>query len=430
MKVRVYDDTKSLHDIGSAIMDYEPARNAFCNALVNRIGLVLMVSRMWNDPWAQFERGTLEYGETVEEIFTNIAKSHSYDPERAEDEWMRRELPDVRAAWHTMNFQKFYKVTISREQLYQAFLSFSDIERLTTDIVNSLYNGMNLDVFLTKKYALARAIVNGDYLTVQHDPIEGAGANPASAIEKFREYTNNLTFLKTTYNRAGVYNSTPVDQQVIIIPNHPEAVLGVNVLADAFNINQVDYISRRIPLDSFEFDASDEARLSELFDDGTYVPFTEDEKKVLASVTGVKCDRDLFVNFVNLMQMETARNGEGMYYQQWLHVWRTFSLSPYANCVVFTTEAGSVTGVTVSPDTANVTQGSSMAMTAEVTTEGIMSKAVAWDISGQTKSATRIDGTTGLLTVSAHEPAGTEIAVTATAVDGTQGKATVTVIAR
>lgn len=35
MQVDFYDDTKSLHNIGQAIMEYEPVRNAFTYALVN-----------------------------------------------------------------------------------------------------------------------------------------------------------------------------------------------------------------------------------------------------------------------------------------------------------------------------------------------------------------------------------------------------------
>lgn len=111
--VRVPDDTRSIHDIGNYILSYQAYQNAFLTALVNRIGRVLVTSRMWQNPWAVFKKGKLEYGETVEEIFANIAKPHSFDPSKAEKEVFKREIPDVRAAFHSMNFQKFYKVTIT-----------------------------------------------------------------------------------------------------------------------------------------------------------------------------------------------------------------------------------------------------------------------------------------------------------------------------
>ena len=54
-----------------------------------------------------------------------------------------------------------------------------------------------------------------------------------------------------------------------------------------------------------------------------------------------------------------------------------------------------------------------------------------WSISSTSDlaSGTSIDGGTGLLRVAADEVAGTAITVTATAVDGKTGTATVTVVA-
>ena len=105
--IRIYDDTRSLHAIGDYIMNYEAYQNAFVNALVNRIAMTLVTSRMWSNPWSMFKQGYMEFGETVEEVFANIAKPQSYDPAIAEKEIFKREIPDVRAAFHTMNYQKF-----------------------------------------------------------------------------------------------------------------------------------------------------------------------------------------------------------------------------------------------------------------------------------------------------------------------------------
>lgn len=430
--VRLPDDNSSIHDIGNFIMSYEPYQNAFCNALVNRISKVLVTSRIWENPWAVFKKGTLELGETVEEIFVNIAKPHSFDPSTAEAELYKREMPDVRAAFHTMNYQKMYKVTVSQQQLRQAFVSFSELESLVSNIVETLYTSMNLDEWLTTKYMLARECLNGGVYTVVTSPIEGDGADPADAIKKYREYTNNLKLLKTIYNRAGVRTSTPVADQIIIMPNKAESILGVDVLASAFNINQVDYISERVSVDYFYFDADDEARLAELFaNDSTYKPFTTAEKEALAAINAVKLDRRWFMIFDNLNEMRNIENGQGLYWNYMLHAWRTFSASPYANALVFTSQASSITKVTVSPATANATQGSSLQMLAAVTGTGLYDKAVTWTIKSdkELKAATNIDGGTGALHIAADETVGTAITVTATAKDGKTGTATITVTA-
>lgn len=430
--VRVPDDNRSLHNIGEYIMSYEPYMNAYVTALVNRIARVIVTSRVWKDKWAVFEMGKLDYGETVEEIFVNIAKPHSYDPAKAETQVFKREIPDVRAAFHSMNYQKFYKVTISNEQLRQAFLSYYDMNELIARIVDSVYTGMNLDVFLTKKYMLAREAINGGIYTVVTKPISGDGADPGDAISLYREYTNNLEFLKTLYNRAGVRNSTPVADQVIIVPNKAESILGVKVLAAAFNLSEVDYISKRIPVDSFEFDADDEARLAELFaNDGTYKPFTDEEKKALQMISAIKLARDWFMCFDNFEQFTENYNGEGVYWQYFFHVWKTFSVSPFANAVLFTSQVSEITEVIVSPTTANVAQGTSIVITAEVTGTGLFEKTVEWSVKGTEGMAagTHIDGTSGVLRVASDEAVGNVLTVTAMAKDGQTGTAQITVTA-
>lgn len=430
--VRVPDDNRSLHDIGQYVMQYESYRNAYLAALVNRIARVIVTSRMWNDKWAVFDMGKMDYGETIEEIFVNIAKPHSYDPAKAETQVFKREIPDVRAAFHSMNYQKFYKVTISNDQLRQAFLSYYDMNELIARIVDSLYTAMNLDTFLTKKYMLAREAINGGIYTVVTKPISGDGADPDDAITKYRQYTNNLEFLKTLYNRAGVRNSTPVADQVIIVPNEAEATLGVKVLAAAFNLSEVDYISKRIAVDSFEFDADDEARLAELFaNDGTYKPFTAEEKKALQLISAVKLAKDWFMCFDNFEQFTENYNGEGLYWQYFFHVWKTFSVSPFANAVLFTSQVSEVTAVTVSPAVANVAQGTSIVMTAEVAGTGLFEKTVEWSVKGTEDMAagTHIDGTAGVLRVASDEKVGNVLTVTAMAKDGQTGTAQITVTA-
>ena len=129
----------TLRQIGDVITTFQPLANAFLSALVNRIGRVIINSKMYSNPWAGFKRGLLEYGETIEELFVNIVQAQDFDPETAENEVFKRKIPDVRSAFHTMNYQKFYKTTVSNDQLRQAFLSFEGIE-----VRNSCFNGKSL----------------------------------------------------------------------------------------------------------------------------------------------------------------------------------------------------------------------------------------------------------------------------------------------
>lgn len=424
------DNTESLHNIGNFIMSYEGYQNAFLNALVNRIARVIITSKMWENPWAVFKKGYLEYGETVEEIFANVAKPFSFNPQEAETTLYKREIPDVRAAFHSMNWQKYYPTTVSNDQLRQGFLSYGELYDLVAKIIDTLYTGMQLDEYLTMKYMVCREALNGGIYAVNSVQYADDGVTAyESMVQTFREYTNNLLFLKTTYNRARVRNSTPIGDQIILVPNQIEAAIGTNVLANAFNLNEVQYLGTRIPIDSFSFDADDEARLGELFaNDDSYVPFTTAEKNKLSNIAALKVDRNWFMVFDNYQQFTENYNGRGLYWQYFFHTWKTFSVSPYANAVLFVNMQSNVTGVTIAPAAAlTLAPGESTVLSATVSGTGFFDQSVVWEITTDvTDTDTRIDPNNGRLVIGRNETA-TSVTVMASAVNGEVAEKEITI---
>lgn len=424
--IQIPDNTESIHNIGEFIMSYQPYQNAFLNALVNRIGRVIITSKMWNNPWSIFKKGRLEFGETIEEIFVNIAKPHSYDPAEAEHTFMKREMPDVRSAFHTMNFQKFYKVTISNDQLRQAFLSWSGITDLIAKIVDSLYTGMRYDEYITMKYMLCKEALNGGLYSEQSpDP----DTNIDGVVEGFRANAELLGFLSPNYNRARVMNATSIRDLYIIISARMLAKIDVQVLAAAFNMDKADFMGHVITVDDFA--NHDWERLELLFgNDEGFQKFTTQQDQALEAINAIMTDRDFWMVFDNFENFTQNYNGEGLYWQYWYHVWKTFSVSPFANAIVYTSQATTITGVTVNPANASVSQGADLMLTAEVAGTGLFDKTVAWTIEGSEPLAS---GTSiqynGRLHIARDESTTNSITVTATAIDGTTGTATITVTA-
>ena len=425
--VRIPDDTRSLHAIGDFIMGYQPYQNAFINAIVNRIAMTIITSKLWSNTWTVFKRGYMELGETVEEIYVNLAKPHSYDPVTAQNEIFKREIPDIRAAFHTMNYQKFYKATIQNDQLRQAFISWQGITDLIAKIVDAMYTGQNYDEYTVMKYMVARSILNGD---VAYKALPNVFQTADDIVYGARSISTDFTFLKTNYNRAGVYNSTLRDDQYIIISADMEALVDVGVLARAFNMEYADFLGHVIIVDSFA--SHDTARLAELFaDDSNYTPFTSDDITALGNIAAIIVDRDWWMVFDNLQNFTQNYNGEGLYWQYWLHAWKTFSISPYANACAIVSTVGSITSVTVSPSTATIAAGGSATFSAAVVKSGLVSDAVTWSITKQTSAETHIDPSAGILVLGADETgdASHHITVTATSVadSSATGTATVTV---
>lgn len=364
----------TLKQVGNAILSSFDLQNAFLNALVNRIALVLINSKMFYNPLRVFKKGTIEYGEIVEEIFVNIAKAHVYDPVVAEQEVFKREIPDVDAIFHKMNYKNFYKVTIQNEDLRQAFLSSQGISDLIARIVDSLYSGANYDEFLIMKNMIVDAVKNGRMAAVTIP--EATAENAKSIITTIKSVSNALEFPSTAYNAQGVLTYTPKDRQVLILDTKFDAINDVEVLASAFNMDKAEFMGRRVLIDNFAD---------------------------LTGVPAVLVDESWWMVFDMQINFTEIYNAQGLYWNYFYHVWKLFSESPYSNAVVFTSNPNSVTSVTVSPESANVAKGSTQQMTATVVTTGYAPKTVNWSVTGAQTPTSRISNT-GLLTVATNEP--------------------------
>ena len=91
--------------VGDILYGYPTLANTFVNALVNRIALVKVKSAVFNNAYAELKKGYLEYGETVEEVFVGITKARIFSAEKAEARELKRTLPDVRSAFHAINWR-------------------------------------------------------------------------------------------------------------------------------------------------------------------------------------------------------------------------------------------------------------------------------------------------------------------------------------
>lgn len=369
------NDVESVRTIGAIIMDYPALQNEFLNALVNRIGRVMLTSKMYSNPIAFFKKGVLEYGESIEEIFVNIAKVQEFNPEIAEQEVFKRVVPDVRAAFHIMNYQKFYKATVTQEQLKQAFLSWDGVTDLIARIVDSMYTGANYDEFLVMKYLLARHILDGRVYPVTVPTVNAENAK--AIVTTVKGVSNKLTFMNSDYNPAAVRAFTEKTDQYMIVNSVFDATMDVNVLASAFNMDKAEFLGHRVLIDGFG--DLDIARLGEIFaGDPTYNEPTQAELTALNAIPAVIVDKDWFMVFDMLTQFTEQYNGQGLYWNYFYHVWKTFSVSPFANSVLFVPGTPTVTSVTVSPTTASVPKGGSVSLSCVVETEYFAPQTVVW----------------------------------------------------
>lgn len=324
--------------VGEIIYGTPAFANQFINALVNRIAIVRVQSATFNNPYSILKKGYIEYGETVEDIFVSIAKAVDFSAEKAPKREFQRTIPDVRSAFHVMNWRVMYPVTIQDEDLKQAFLSIEGVQNLIAKIVDSVYTAAEYDEFLLFKYLLIKAISHGK----MYPTSIGTGTDLSEAAVQFRGTSNVLPFMSSDYNEAGVKNNTPKDRQVIFMDAMFNAQFDVNVLASAFNMEKADFMGRLFLIDNWtEFD-------NERFDviransDGIE-EVTAEELALLANVKAVILDDKWFQVYDNNNKFTEKYVASGLYWNYFYHTWKTVSNSPFANAVVFVTDSAVIT---------------------------------------------------------------------------------------
>lgn len=336
--VPVVKTANDIPKVGEVLMGQPALANQFINALVNRIAIVRVQSATFNNPYSILKKGYIEFGETVEDIFVSIAKGVDFNPEKAREHEYKRTFPDVRSAFHAMNWRVMYPVTIQDEDLKQAFLSMDGVQNLIAKIVDAVYTGAEYDEFLLFKYLLIKAISHGKMKPVAI----GDGTDLKESAVQFRGVSNLLPFMSGEYNEVGVKTTTPKDRQVIFMDAMFNAQFDVNVLASAFNMDKADFMGRLFLIDNWTSFDNERFDIIRANSDGIE-EVTSKELALLADVKAVILDENWFQVYDNNNKFTEKYSASGLYWNYFYHTWKTISNSPFSNAVVFVTSKATIT---------------------------------------------------------------------------------------
>lgn len=328
-------DAEALRGIGTIIMQNPALENEFINTLVNQIAFARIASRMYSNPLKTLKKGVIDSGETVEDIFVQIADVYQYrtvggiDDGSTAEKLFKNYDSDVRTAFYIMNSQLTYPVTVSRAKLKTAFKSFAGMDELISALIQSVYSAAQYDEFMVTKYLVAEQILNG---RISYYTYDETGAKYLNCATQLRKASNDMKFMSTDKNIAGVLTYTDDSKKVILINTDLDANVDTNVLSAAFNMPYVDYLNRRILIDGFG--VLDIARLNTIFkDDPTYVEPSADDMAFLNSVGAILIDEDFVQIYDNVFEMRDQQVANTLDHNYFLHMWQTYAVSPFANAI-------------------------------------------------------------------------------------------------
>lgn len=297
---------------------YQPMLNDFVSNLINRIAFTIIRNKTFNNPLKILRKGSVPLGTDIQDIYENPAEAEQYQLSNTE---MAKLLtitdPDTHVAYYRRNRRDLYTKTISRENLQAAFVSWDNFENYIQSITTSLYSGNYIDEFQLTKSLVDGAYDNNKAIIQQVDAVTDEQTAKQFVITA-RSLFNKMKFPSSNFNAYSKFSGskgtvttwTDENRIVMIVTADLMAQIDIEVLARAFNIDNAKFLGRVIEVDSFQN----------------------------PTIQAVICDEAWFQIYENIMRFDEFYNARVMAWNEYLHVWQTYAICPFANCVILATE--------------------------------------------------------------------------------------------
>lgn len=333
--VPVVTDSTTIGEFGAPILDSQNLNvmNDFVS-LLKKVVYTAVYNKTFNNPLAELEGERMPLGQFIEDVYINPAKARGFNVNDFAGLLQKYEA-EVATQYLSVNSDLQYCVTITREKVRNAFTSWDALEGLISGMVNSLYNGAYITRYNQAK-GLVLAAFNGG--GVKYEVVtEPEDEDTAKAlVQKMRADFSKMQIPSTRYNAWSDVKgedafslktwSDPEDI-VVLISADVEALLDVEVLAQAFNMSKADFLGRVIVVDDF----------TQYDDDGSVAV---DGSTIKAMI----CDRAWFKIKTQDFAMDEFYNANNRCWNYYLNDTRMVNYSLFANAKVYATSTPTPSG--------------------------------------------------------------------------------------
>lgn len=359
----------NITDVGAAVLNAPTAiRNEFMTNLYNKVGLTLIDSPIIENQFAFLKKGTLEYGQTIEDIYVGLATADTYvtgmkEGDSVPDPFSIKKLPHYSAFYSTI-LSRQYQVTRHLTDLKKAFHNRGGVAQFVAGMMNALVSGENYDDMRATIALIARQIeeaqvVSGtnkhkgtvhlitDFNTLYNRDGVAPNPEPLTADDAFtnqdfikyfanqmKKYSKRMRHLRTDMNIAGVQQTLPQNRQRLMVLEDIIVDFETELLAwayhkDQFDLGGVDEIDAWYSIGA----------------DHTTPVVTPEDLEIKATFKtsaggSTKCvavlyDQDMIKIYNKERIASDQANAKGNYWNMFMSLEDIYACSPYKNFVCF-----------------------------------------------------------------------------------------------
>lgn len=329
-------------------------------SILRKIAGTAVENKTFNNPLAFLEGDNMPLGSFIENIAVQPAKGHLMNPNDFGGLLHKFEARFATQYLNT-NYDLQYAVSITRDKVRNAFVSWANLESFISGIVNSLYNGCYIDVYRTVKQLPAKALHSNE---VMYETVTAVTDEQTSKalVEKLRATYTKMQLPSTKFN---AWNKVKGDDLALEVWSSPEdivvmitadldAKLSVRDWAYAFGENYAQILGRKIVIDDFNE-----------YDENGNVTFDG------SGIQAVIADAGWFKIKTQDFALDEFFNASARAWTYFLNITKMINFSLFHNCLVLCTESAEptidATAIVAGADTATVAEGKKVSVPFKLT---------------------------------------------------------------
>ena len=288
------------------------------------------IKRAWRNPFADLIKTKARpLGEYTAEVANNPVQPHTYDPLHPERVLNYNMLED-KVAYYVRNVKEIFEVSIAREDMMGAFASYDAFNDYVSMKLAMLESGKEISMF---NHILEAIVTNYNGGLFKVSEIEAKPENYGKWLTAAKNAIDGFAFPSTDFNNYGSLEGANGD---FVAWTNPEDIyimctiewlntIDVEYLASVFNLDKAELGKRIVKVPSFsytayEYDENDNITGSSVVD---------------SDIACIVCDRRMFKYSTELEQTNEFFNPKTLVTNIFKHMWGTYAISPFANCIVF-----------------------------------------------------------------------------------------------
>lgn len=325
----------SISTIANPILNYEAVKSQFLTGVTNMIGLTIF--KEWEEfrnPLAILKQRNLDLGVDVREIAVDILDENSYSlTDEGLADVLKLDAPVAKECIHRLNRQVYFKISISDSELELAFNSWSDFDNFFVRKAEMLYMSNEIAEFKWAKELLRQTVQKGYVPTVAVSEVinETTGKEFVIAVKDcvadFMFPSKDYNMLKAMTKGSQTINTwVKPENTVLVAPQKLYNKVDVNVLASAFNLDKADFLAgNKLAVDDLGYIRINTAESG----DPVYKYY---------KLQGMIFDKHFTQIYDKKITIKNNYIASALVDQRYLHIWQTYSTSPFADVVAFVTE--------------------------------------------------------------------------------------------